>query len=534
MNWLLDPFFGRLIGRETERQVQKLKRLPEITSRKKAAELLDRLRKFSGPNVTLGETSWGEPVIVPLEFITNAYGLVTGGTGSGKTVFALLILQALIERTGKGKPLGFDVLDAKGDLFTGALYLVQKHLEYLADHNPQAARELRRRIVICDFSSRDPITAYNILARWPNTEPEFFAFSRADLLLDLLGGGDKLSLSGVALLQKLLGLLSEFGLPITYVTEVLQDEQLRMRLVAECRNSSISRYFVRQFSGVPKPTIAALHRRMEGLFASEGVRFSLSGETAPDFRRLQDEGKIVLINCFGETIPRSVRRLLQGLVLSDIRQSVFARRQKESKFVWFCDEAQNFFLTEKLRDNMADLLTMSRSFGSFCTFLTQNMTTAVQDTRMLRILHTNLRWAFSMRGEPSDCEFLKAVLPVTGRKPCPQPNPFEEKRFYSLSEERTMALNAIANLPDRIGYLWFKHLSAEALKIETQELTLPQGRELEAATRTVRNDPSIGGRMSRRVYLRTIEERNRKWDEEQESVDLRLEQTYQRLHGEEQ
>ena len=96
-----------------------------------------------------------------------------------------------------------------------------------------------------------------------------------------------------------------------------------------------------------------------------------------------------------------------------------------------------------------------------------------------------------------------------------------------------MALNAIANLPDRIGYLWFKHLSAEALKIRTEELTLPQGRELEAATRTVRNDPSIGGRMSRRVYLRTIEERNRKWDEEQESVDLRLEQTYQRLHGEE-
>ena len=297
MNWLLDSLFGRSIGRETERQVQKLSRLPDITPRKKAAELLDRLRKSSGPNVTLGETSWGEPVIVPLDTITNAYGLVTGGTGSGKTVFALVILQALFEKASKGQPSGFGVLDAKGDLFVGALHLLHKRLEYLSEHDPQACRDLRRRIVICDFSSRNPITAYNILARWPNTEPEFFAFSRADLLLDLLGGGDKLSLGGVAVLQKLLALLSEFGLPITYLTEVLDDEQLRMRLVAQCKNTLISSYFVRRFPGVPKATIAALHRRMEALFSSEGVRLSLSGETAPDFRRLQDEGKIVLINC---------------------------------------------------------------------------------------------------------------------------------------------------------------------------------------------------------------------------------------------
>src|SRR5204863_9237624 len=135
-------------------------------------------------------------------------------------------------------------------------------------------------------------------------------------------------------------------------------------------------------------------------------------------------GKIVLVNCFGASISRGVRRVLQGLVLSDIRQAVFARKNPSSPYLWFCDEAQNFFLTEKLRDNMSDLLTMSRSFGTFFLYLTQNIGSAVQDSRMMSTISTNTRWSFSMRGEPSDCDFLKSVLPITGRKPRLRTDPF--------------------------------------------------------------------------------------------------------------
>ena len=110
-----------------------------------------------------------------------------------------------------------------------------------------------------------------------------------------------------------------------------------------------------------------------------------------------------------------VRRLLQGLLLSDIRQSVFSRREKDRPFLWICDEAQNFFLTEGLRDSMTDLLTMSRSFGTAFTLCTQNIAAAVQDPRLLKILHTIVRWSFSMRSEPADCRFLEVALPVTGR-----------------------------------------------------------------------------------------------------------------------
>ena len=74
-------------------------------------------------------------------------------------------------------------------------------------------------------------------------------------------------------------------------------------------------------------------------------------------------------------------------------------RQRNAPYLWVCDEAQNFFRTRQLRENMVELLTQSRSFGSFFLYLTQNLSTAVQESDMLETLHTNIRWSLSMRGD---------------------------------------------------------------------------------------------------------------------------------------
>src|SRR5207249_1100331 len=277
-------------------------------------------------------------------------------------------------------------------------------------------------------------------------------------------------------------------------------------------------------------TVAALARRMEALFASEGVRLSLAGPTAPSFAAFQDDNRIVLINCFGENIARSVRRLLQAMLVADIGQSVFARKRKDRPFLWLCDEAQNFFLTAKLRDSMNDILTMARSMGTHLMYLTQNIATAVQDPRVLRSLFTNIKWGFVGRGEPG--EFLKPALPVTGRRVRPQANPFQEQEFYPIAEERALALEEISALPDRVGYLWLKARSPEAIKIKTQELTVPQGRDLELATLPIRRDPSIGMRFARQEYERLMGERDRQWAAGEEGdLGASLEQTYRRARG---
>ena len=307
------------------------------------------------------------------------------------------------------------------------------------------------------------------------------------------------------------------------------NDRFRKKLAAETRNPDLRAAFERHFTTESRSTLAALRVRMETLVASEGVRLALSGRTAPDFRRLQDEGKIVLVNCAGAAITRGVRMLLQGLVLSDIRQAVFTRpTEPRVRYLWFADEAQNFFRSSQQVEDLADLLTMARSFGSFFSLICQNLTTAVSDTRTLEILYTNIRWSMSFRGAPHDAQFLRPALPVTGRRRRPDQHPFREPTLYSPEEERTVLMDGIASLPDFVGYLWLKSRSREALRITTRLPEIPRGHEYEAAVSRLRDLPELGGRLSRAEYERLIEERDRAWREKSEPLNLeeRFKETY--------
>jgi hypothetical protein len=525
-SWLAAKLSARRVEEQTAGYLQALAREPVRASRRAVSELLRALRSEPGPKVTLGETTWGEPVAIPLMELIKACGLTTGGMGAGKTMFALLPIEAIIRRLPELRGAAFGVLDAKGELFERVLYLLARRIDELEGDDQQ---RLMRRIVIIDFSNRRSISPYNILARWKYAEPDYFVTSRLETLRELLPAGEKLSLRGASVLKYVLTLLSEFDLPLTHLDRVLSSAEFRQRLLAQSANEDVKQYFGRHFALEGKQTIAALRARMDSLFASEGVRLALSGSAAPDFLRYQNEGKIVLVNCAGPTITRGVRLLLQGLVLSDIRQSIFARPNNPPvTYLWCADEAQNFFLTRQLQENMADILTMARSFGSFFYFLCQNLTTAIPDARILETLHTNIRWSLTLRSTPHDAAFLRFALPVTGRMRRPAINPFREPTVYSPEEERTLAINGIANLPDREGYLWLKTRSREAIRLRTPQIDLPEGEEFRRVVDAVRDDPSLGGRVSRIEYERLIAERDREWLESGKEPNLpdRLEKKY--------
>ncbi len=525
--WLAAKLSAKRIRRATARHLESLAREPVRISRHTASEVLRALGNEPGPKVTLGETEWGEPVIIPLMELVKACSIMTGGMGSGKSMAGCVLLEAFMALLPQLQTMAIGVLDAKGELFDRALYLLAARLEALDD---EAREELRQRIVVIDFSARQALTSYNILSRRPNIEPDFFITSRLETLRELLPSGDKLSLRGGVVLRNVLALLSEFGLPLTYLTQVLEGDAFRSRLLARSKNPEVKLYFAHHFIQEGKQTIAALRVRMESLFASEGVRLALAGSTAPDFRRLQNEGKIVLINVAGPSITRGVRLLLQGLVLSDIRQAIFARPNNPPvTFQWLADEAQNFFLTKQQQEDVTDICTMGRSFGTFFCFLCQNLSTAVQDTRILETLHTNIRWSLTLRGTPRDAQFLRAALPVTGRRARPDAHPYRERTFYSAEEERSLALEGVAHLPDRTGYLWLKARSPEAVKIKTRSLLLPEGEAFRESVEKLREEPRLGGRISRSDYDRLIEDRDREWREtaEESSLPDRLEKKYQ-------
>jgi len=503
MRWLFNRLFDAELETRTAAYLDGLTTARTRAAREAARRLAKNLAGTSAATLLMGNTEEDEAVRMPLDEFVRSHSLVSGASGSGKTTFVLGKQKALLEGT-----LGFGILDPKADLVNGCLYLIGRRL---AELERTEARDLRRRIVFLDFSSRDPISPYNIFARWPGADPDFFAGSRTDLLLELLPGADGVSLGASALLRRAILLLSEFNLPITWLDALLRDENLRARLVGRTKNAAVAAYFTQQFPNLPKQTVAALSRRMEALFSSETVRLVLAGTGAPDFRALQDQGKIVIVNCFGRDINRSVRQLLQALVLSDVAHATFARRNAGTPFLRMADEAQNLFVTQHLRDHMMDLLTMARSFGTHLMLISQSMTTALQDARTLSVLHTNIRWAFAMRGELADCSFLRSALPVTGRRPKPRTHPFEDPGFHSIHEERGMVLDEIANLPDRTGYLWFKSRSREALRVRTPELVLPRGDDFQAVTDPLHHDPTFGARLSRKEYAERVAARDAEW-----------------------
>jgi hypothetical protein len=507
--WLAGRLSDKRIGRETTRHLEKLTREPSRASETVAREMLRKLLDEPDPKVELGKTTWGEPVVVPLAELVNACGIATGGMGSGKTMGACVLLDAMIERMPQLRSMSFGVLDAKGELFERALFLLARRLDGLQG---SARQELLDRIVVIDFSSRQAVSPYNILSRWPYTERDFFVTSRLETLRELLPSGDKLSLRGATVLKNALALLSEFDLPLTYLTHLLDSQTLRAKLLSRTKNPELRSYFGKHFAKEGQQTIGALRARMESLVASDGVRLALSGSTAPDFRQLQNEGKIVLVNCAGPSITRGVRLLLQGLVLSDIRQAIFSRPNNPPvSYLWLADEAQNFFLTRQQQENMADVLTMARSFGSFFLFLCQNLTCAIPDSRILEILHTNIRWSLTLRGTPADARFLRSALPVTGRRPRPEPHPYRERTNHSRDEERALLLEEIANLPDRTGYLWLKTRSPEAVRIETSTVHLPDSLEFRRMVEASRSEATLGGRIRRDEYEEGIRKRDGEW-----------------------
>src|SRR5438093_6627760 len=499
--FVLEKLYGRSLAQETAAHLAELASARTRAARDRATTLLRDLGRERGPRVVLGQTEWNDPVELPLDHLIRAHSIMTGGTGSGKTMSALLLIDAIL----CAPDLAFGVLDAKGELFERTLYFIARRLDALP---PAEAQRLADRVVIVDLSSPDPLTSYNIAAAWSGSDLDFFATSRVGTFQELLPSGDGLTLRGTAIVKHVLMLLAEHRLPFSYFDRVLSSEPFRATLLARSEQDDVRDYFRFHFTNEGRATIAAVRARIvSSLLSSLSLKLALSAETAPDFRMLQAAGKIVLINCAGPNISRTVARTLQALFLSDIRQAVFAR-QRNAPYLWVCDEAQNFFRTRQLRENMVELLTQSRSFGSFFLYLTQNLTTAVQESEMLETLHTNIRWSVSMRGTAKDGAFLKDALPVTGRMPKPRVNPFVPAEFHSHAEERSLLLAGLAHLPDRTGWLWLKSKTGEAMKISTSTLDLPQGDEFKEAVNRVRADARIGERMARAEFLAEIARRD--------------------------
>ncbi|MCA9731895.1 MAG: DUF87 domain-containing protein [Deferribacteres bacterium] len=473
MSWNSIKFIQFLFGRRLRKETRKV--LADLGNAEgkmhKALEYkLNALNKNREALFDIGTTEWGFPVSVPLSSLLK-HALIIGSSGSGKSYTALLMISDSLNKFFKGQHVPFGILDGKGELAPKVLEYIQAYGYKMGDKERE---QFKKKIYVMDFSESKAITPYNLLDS-QHLSPEMVVSSRMQSFEQIFHGSSQvISTRMQTLLKYMLFLLIEFKLPITLFEQLCLDPATVKRLANKSKNERLRHYFTHRFPRESRATILGLAQRIDSLFVSDGVRLSMSAKSAPDFQKLMDEGCFIIINVCGPTISRSTSEFLLRVILSDIQQSVFRRKKRESKYLWFLDEAQVLYRDPRSRENMNDLLTMARSFGSFFIFLTQAITSAVRDTRILNSLMQNLGWVTVFQSIVHEAKLLSSALPLTGNMTVGKSSLYEQPHYLTKEQELKVKLEEIAHFPSQIAYFWLKSHLPQAVKIKTRDLDRPE------------------------------------------------------------
>lgn len=501
----------RFCGRGLEQKTDRVLRSYSEASQRKQEALVWRFASSEGNKpgqVTLGRTPSGQDVCLPTDKLVT-HAIIVGGSGSGKTRLALSLANQILNNSLLQESVSLGALDAKGELFEEMLRYLYAHLYKLPSAKHDA---LIRRIVLIDFSNTEQITPYNILARRADNSDELLVADRLDTMSEQFTGLSEMSVRMRLIAQYVFSLMVEFEIPLTFFERLFTAPLLLHALVEKSENPRVRDYFEHRFADENETTILALRQRIDSLLLSESVRLSLSASSSPDFAALQDKGAIVLINTAGRDITRGTSKLLQSVVLSDIKQSVFRRSSPQQKFLWFFDEAQEIFKNQMNAEHMVDLLTMARSFGSFFVLLTQSLSSAIRNRDVLNSIISNIRWCVMCRSSLRDASIIAPGISVTRILPKPKRHPYEPVRYMTEREEIQARLTEIATLPDREACLWLKGELVPTMRIRTPYVPPPHkvaGCSEEELAAFIKETP-IGRGIPRAVCLGQIDSQERR------------------------
>ncbi len=503
---LIRSLSKRRVDRASDDLLREIAAFQESAYRARVEDGLAKLRRVTGPEVCLGAAPWGKEASIPLSHLI-AHSLIVGSSGAGKSFTALSIVLEML----RGGTAQFGLLDAKGELFGLALRYLYAILYRLSDEERE---KMKQKIVIIDFSDTARISPYNILAPLEGQDVEFLVENRIEAIGELFSDQVSPITPRMRTIMKYLFQLAALGkLPLPWIGRLMDDQAILQHIVRACPHEQVRNYFLSRFDKEPKATVSAVRQRIDAILASESVRLALEGESAPDFRKLQDEGSIVLINTAGRNISRSVSLLLQILILQDIKQSIFGRKNSQQPYLWFFDEAQNFYRLRSAHRAMNEILTMARSFGSFACLITQSISSAIRDADTLNTLLTNIRWMLMFRSTRTDARLIEPAIPITGNMQKRSRHPYEKPMLMTPAEEKSHRLGEIAHLHDRAAYLWFKSELSEAILMRTTEVPPPHaiaGCSEEELARFMETE-ELGGRVKKDELIARIKEREKEF-----------------------
>jgi hypothetical protein len=279
---------------------------------------LSSLGRSPPKQVVLGRHGWfNQPV--PLDLATfNSHVYVVGASGQGKSKF---LQQLLFQLAVLGHGCG--VFDPHADLASDLLAQLASYPTPAWLSHPAN----RDRVIYLDPSRTDYLIPCNILKSSCSTPYEVAenvveAFRR--VWPETLTGAPRFA----QILRSAALTLSLNGLSLLELEPLLTDKAFRMRLLATTPDPLVVTFFTQQYDkwGREQAIFASpvLNKVSAFLFKPQ-VRLMLgANENRLDFRRIIDEGKVLIVN-LGGFHDEETQRLLGALLITALEQATFSR-----------------------------------------------------------------------------------------------------------------------------------------------------------------------------------------------------------------
>ena len=418
-----------------------------------------QLRSEPGPGrvmIARGRDSDGRPcwLGLPTTSLLGAHGLVTGGTGSGKTFFVLSLLLQVI-------PTGFPVVvfDLKGEL---ASLLIDVALPALTAR-PGGSLWLDHLRIVRPFDS-EYLPHLRITEPEPGVEPAAQAYALTTAVEEALD--EPLGPRMRRILLRLASLAVERGAAFPVIGEWLADPARFARAAAQSRDEGLRYYAANEFAREAKTSLDALRARLDVFLLLPQTRLTLSAPTCVSFASSLEAG-VTIVDCSHPPLGQErLSRFWSSLLFGRLTRAILSRSIDEATPpALVIGEEWQEALGAHQADQWGRLLSLARFKRTAIWAVNQApVQIAEVSATLLRLLRTNVGFEVIFRSSYEDAALLAPQL-VT---------PVHER---SITDVRQELIRQIATLPRRSFFLLAKDTGCPPQLVRSPRVDLERLRE---------------------------------------------------------
>jgi hypothetical protein len=397
---------------------------------------------------------------------------IIGKTGVGKSE---LLKQMILQDVQEGK--GVAVVDPHGDLIEDILQLIP----------PQRAED----VILFDPSDTERPMGLNMLEAQSEEEKHYIVSSIVGLMYKLYDP-NKTGIIGPrfehAIRNAMLTVMSEKGSTFIEVVRALTDVNFVQELLPKVEDPIIRRYWtdqIAQTSDFHKSETLDYIVSKFGRFVTNKMMRNIIGqsESAFDFRKVMDEGKILLVNLSKGKIGEENSSFLGLVLVPKILVAAMSRQnmpqEQRKDFYLYVDEFQNFATPD-----FAQILSEARKYR--LNLIVANQFIGQMDEEVKNAIFGNVGTIMSFRVGVTDANYLQHefqpvfseadlinvdvynafVKTIVGNEPV---TPFSMDTTKDMTEEKNKANSRVAELIKELSRLKYgKEVTALEKDIATR------------------------------------------------------------------